>query len=210
MARTNDNFVVFDFFDVDIELNEIWVFDLFTGDAGFIAETGPNFAFPTFSSDDRFLAFEFTEFGVLNVHKIPMDESRLSSTGSAEEVLFEVQLPTWITIGDRPTAVEEEAELVPLSYELEQNFPNPFNSGTVIEYALPTNAEIRLSVYDVRGSRVAVLEEGIKPAGSYSMGWNGTDDHGRATASGVYVYRLETVGRAEEKQALTRKMVLLR
>ena len=57
-----------------------------------------------------------------------------------------------------PTAVSEQAELsslVPEAYSLSQNFPNPFNSDTVIRFALPTSEDIELSIFNLAGQKVA-------------------------------------------------------
>ena len=106
-ANTNEAFVVFDSFDDKTETNEIWVFDTFTGDAGFILETGPNFAFPGFSSDDRHLAFELWDEGQLNVHQIALAEGRLAAAGANEFYLHEVQLPTWVTVAPDDATTDE-------------------------------------------------------------------------------------------------------
>jgi hypothetical protein len=86
---------------------------------------------------------------------------------------------------------------------LEQNTPNPFNPSTVIRFSLPADARVNLSVFDVRGSRVATVLDGLRPSGANEVEWNGTDDSGAPVSSGVYFYRL-TVG----KRVLTKKMVV--
>jgi hypothetical protein len=67
------------------------------------------------------------------------------------------------------------------SLELGAPFPNPFNSQTWISYSLPRAASIRLSIYDLLGREVAVLNEGLLDAGSHRVVWNA-----KAQASGVY------------------------
>ena len=81
----------------------------------------------------------------------------------------------------------------PAAYALFQNFPNPFNPSTVISYAVPAGADVRLAVYDVLGRRVAVLAEGPVAAGSYRAVFNGSQ-----LASGVYYCRLTAPGFAAE------------
>ena len=87
----------------------------------------------------------------------------------------------------------------PENISLAGNFPNPFNPLTTLRFSLPAAARIRLSVYDVRGRRVALLYDGEKEAGWHSLDWDA-----RGRASGVYFARLETGG-----ESLTRKLVLL-
>ena len=78
----------------------------------------------------------------------------------------------------------------PLHYILEQNFPNPFNSSTVIRFNLPAKREVELAVYNLAGQKVATLAAGVRPSGSHSFHWSGRDERGRKLSSGVYLYRL--------------------
>ena len=207
-ANTNEAFVVFDFFDDESETNEIWVFDTFTGDSGFILGTGPNFAFPSFSSDDGHLAFEFWDEDQLNVHQIALGEGRLEAVGANEFFLHEVQLPTWVTVApnDAATVVESHEESLPTTFRLQQNFPNPFNSSTVIRLDVPLAGDVMMAVFNLAGQKVATLVDGQRQTGSYQVQWDGTDDAGRNLASGVYMYRVHFDG---VNQA-TRKLLILR
>jgi hypothetical protein len=83
---------------------------------------------------------------------------------------------------------------------LAQNQPNPFNGGTTLEYRLASPGFVTLKVYDLLGSEVATLVEGIQPAGRHTS-WFG----GASLESGVYLARLMSGGVAE-----TRKMLLLK
>jgi Tol biopolymer transport system component len=103
--------------------------------------------------------------------------------------------------------VEERAAGLPERFTLDQNYPNPFNSDTIICYALPTAADVELAIFNLAGQRVATLVEGMRQAGTYMIRWDGRDDDGRALASGVYLYRLQT-GNGQEVE--TRKLLLLR
>ena len=104
------------------------------------------------------------------------------------------------------TVVEEErTTALPQAFSLAQNFPNPFNSETVVRFALPERGEVELAVYNLAGQRVVKLAEGAREVGSYTVGWDGRDERGGELASGVYLYRLRAGERAE-----TRKLLLLR
>ena len=83
------------------------------------------------------------------------------------------------------TSTEDESS-VPSRFALSQNYPNPFNPVTTIEFAIDTNQEIRLSVIDVLGREVKVLEQGLRTAGSYSVQFDALD-----LASGMYFYQLK-------------------
>ena len=80
----------------------------------------------------------------------------------------------------------------PVTFWLAQNYPNPFNPSTTIRYSIPGSAPVfvTLHVYDMLGRRVKTLVAEWKPAGGYVAVWDGKDDHGRAVATGSYVYRL--------------------
>ncbi|OLD69534.1 MAG: hypothetical protein AUI33_09005 [Ignavibacteria bacterium 13_1_40CM_2_61_4] len=106
------------------------------------------------------------------------------------------------TTGGVVSAVKDLNDRRPSSFVLEQNFPNPFNSRTVIRYELPAQTQVRIAVYDILGREVATLVDGVQPAGT-----NQTDFEGSRLSSGVYFYRLATRG---EGEAVTKKLVLAR
>ena len=89
------------------------------------------------------------------------------------------------------TAVEETFDTTPDGFALEQNFPNPFNAQTQIQYALPVAGAVRLVVYNAAGQPVRVLVDGDRPQGLYLQRWDGRDDGGAPVASGTYWCRLE-------------------
>jgi hypothetical protein len=73
----------------------------------------------------------------------------------------------------------------PTGYRLEQNFPNPFNPVTTIQYQLPVNAKVTLKVYDILGAEVATLVNEVQEAGYRQVRFDAL-----ALSSGVYIYRL--------------------
>ncbi len=72
------------------------------------------------------------------------------------------------------------------------NVPNPFNPSTTINYELPTDAQVRISVYDLSGRLVRILEDGSRTAGLHSVQWDGRNAQGSPQASGMYFVRLNT------------------
>ncbi len=101
--------------------------------------------------------------------------------------------------GSIPTGVAPEAVLAAT------NFPNPFNPSTTIRLTLPQSGEVGLKVFNLRGELVRTLVAGRLAAGLHEIPWDGTDDRGRAAASGVYFHELRAAG-----QTLVGKMVLVR
>ena len=93
-----------------------------------------------------------------------------------------------------------ETLTLPTEYELEENYPNPFNPNTTINYALPKAGEVSLAIYNMRGQLVRTLVKGSSPAGRFSVTWNGKDDRGAPVSSGVYVYRLTATEFVSDKK----------
>lgn len=89
---------------------------------------------------------------------------------------------------------------IPFGYNLMQNFPNPFNPATNINFSLPKSGLVTLKVYDMVGQEVAVLVNEVKTAGNYIVGFNASN-----LPSGAYFYRLES-GKIFE----TKKMLLIK
>ena len=97
------------------------------------------------------------------------------------------------------THVEPIAEM-PLVFGLDQNYPNPFNPTTVIGYQISEIGRTRLAIYDVLGREVAVLVDGVMPAGQHSVTFDGKD-----LASGMYIYKLQS-----GDKVLSRKFTLIK
>lgn len=95
---------------------------------------------------------------------------------------------------------ENENDLLPAEFSLSQNYPNPFNPSTKITYALPSEALVQLTVYDILGNKVEELLNENKTAGWYEIDFNGNE-----LASGIYIYHLKAGTFLQ-----TRKMILLK
>ncbi len=119
---------------------------------------------------------------------------------------FDVDL--WITaVLSTSTGVDEEV-MLPTKYLLSQNFPNPFNPKTTIQYALPNKGYAVLKVYNILGNEIATLVKGEKPAGVYSVNFDA-----KALASGTYFYRLQIFNSSNlsnETYSETKKLVILK
>ena len=88
-------------------------------------------------------------------------------------------------------------QILPSEFALYQNFPNPFNPSTVIEYQIPVNSSVSLTISDLLGKEIAYLDEGEQTAGKHSITLNAAD-----LASGIYFYTLKA-DRFRETRKLT-------
>ena len=98
-----------------------------------------------------------------------------------------------------------EMDAIPQKYLLGQNYPNPFNPYTTIEFALPEDSYINLSVYDIMGRLVKILVDKKINAGYYLVNWDGTDQDSLQVAASLYIYVLKN-----NQVTITKKMVMMK
>lgn len=132
-------------------------------------------------------------------------ESTMSMQSSADELSISTLSSSdkdgrfTVTIQRGETTSTPSTEL-PKELALSQNYPNPFNPTTVINFAVPTQDHVRLTVYDMLGRQVATLINESVSAGSHQVTFDATQ-----LSSGMYIYRLETSG-----SVLSRSMTLIK
>jgi hypothetical protein len=97
-------------------------------------------------------------------------------------------------------ALDDDHGANPVSYELYDNYPNPFNPSTIINYELRRTNDIELSVYSSLGQKVAILYSGKQSAGAHQVEWDAS-----GFASGVYFYKLQA-----GEFVRVKKMILMR
>jgi len=99
----------------------------------------------------------------------------------------------------------DETPALPKEFRVNQSYPNPFNPSATIEYALPSDGNVTIEIYDAIGRKVATLLSEYRSAGYHSVTWLGKDEGGTAVASGVYFCRVQF-----GPKAAIQKMILLR
>lgn len=114
-------------------------------------------------------------------------------------------LLVYINQGAASSAEDQQTVFSVDQLKLAQNFPNPFNPATAIEYSLERRGHVNLAIYNTLGQRVATLVDEEQGVGSHRAQWSGTDSNGEPVANGVYFYRLTLDG-----YALARKMLLIK
>ncbi len=157
-------------------------------------------------------AFEVLEltFTAANITATASTAIDLNYTAMAAAFTF-VNLLPFLTVNDANVTVEPivsigNEPLAPVTtFDLFQNFPNPFNPETVISYQLPASANVELTVFNLLGQPVRTLVQAPQAGGRYQVKWDGRNEKGAAVASGLYLYRLRAGSFVE-----TRKMMLMR
>jgi flagellar hook assembly protein FlgD len=94
---------------------------------------------------------------------------------------------------------------MPTEFALKQNYPNPFNPSTQIQYALPKESRVVISIYDLTGRKVRTLVNGTQSAGYRTVSWNATNEMGRPVSAGMYIYSIQAGDFIQN-----RKMVLMK
>jgi hypothetical protein len=77
-------------------------------------------------------------------------------------------------------------------YQLYQNYSNPFNGETIIQYQLPEKTNLEITVLNLLGQKVRTLFSGEQTSGLHRVRWDGKDKHGQVVAGGIYIYRLKS------------------
>jgi len=156
--------------------------------AGQIVDLG--FGITLDAADNSYVTGDFermARFGVGDVN-----ETILNSVGGGDIFIAKYRENSSVGI--------EEPQLLFEDFKLVQNYPNPFNSQTTIRYVLPRTGYADLTVYNVLGKSVQILDQGLRAAGWHQIVFDAKD-----LPSGVYQYRLN-VGSYQS----TRQMLLIR
>jgi len=150
--------------------------------------------------------------GSFALDEIPAGEFRISATSASGDA--EQQIPVSVGNGRSvanvelvlgTTSVKDAIAAVPIKFDLEPNFPNPFNPETSIKYHLPARTNVTLRIYNALGQEVRTLVNTLQDAGVYSASWDGKDNDGRPLTSGIYLFRLEA-----GDFVMTRKMAMVK
>lgn len=105
-----------------------------------------------------------------------------------------------------------EKDAIPKEYCLYQNYPNPFNPSTKIRFAIPYESEVNITIFNILGQLINVIERRNLSPGIHEVVWDGANKNGDYVSSGLYLYLFEAVALNKENKRYNKssKMILLR
>ncbi|RMD97938.1 MAG: T9SS C-terminal target domain-containing protein [Calditrichaeota bacterium] len=120
----------------------------------------------------------------------------------------EVLASTVVVNSDAVTSVAiDQGPTLPFNFSLEQNYPNPFNPSTTLRYRIESQQaqHVTLRIFNLLGQEVVTLVDAVKPAGSYSIVWNGRSRRGTVLPSGIYLARLQVGAKLQVRRLVLSK-----
>ncbi|MCX7878947.1 MAG: T9SS type A sorting domain-containing protein, partial [Ignavibacteria bacterium] len=203
--NTNPLPVIISRFDVNVhqrDANLIWVTEREINNKGFAIErrikTGDN-AY----SQWKEIAF-VNGHGTTNEQKVYKYEDRKLNSGVYQYRLKQVDYNGNFEYYERPPEVADVVIGKPVAFDLGQNYPNPSNPKSKIDFALPFDAKVTIKIYDILGREVATMVDANLTADYYTIEFDGSN-----LASGTYFYRI-VADNGREKLTKTMKMVLVK
>ena len=140
-------------------------------------------------------------YDIITAYTLGQGVDHINSVSIARQNVVNAIEAYLTNFGQQPDSIEE---IIIKDFQLFQNFPNPFNPGTMIRFEIPEAGFISLKVYDILGKEVATLVNEEKSAGSYDVEFNTQlTTHDKQLASGIYFYQLKA-----GKYITTKKMIL--
>lgn len=147
---------------------------------------------------------DFDSFGVDTVRFVAIFDleptSANSNAGTPGADIDAIEILNVVTSVQQTTESNEVR-----TFALHQNFPNPFNPSTTIQYELVKQEFVELEIYNQVGQKIRTLINANHKAGEFSIAWGGMDDTGNQVASGIYYYKLTSSGKF-----VTKQMILLK
>ena len=166
------------------------------GPMGLTHSVGKNRVWETVVIDSSYSQYSYSEpnaaFDKIN-NKFYLLYNQSDKLNSTNRIYFRSKLNT--------TSIENSDDIIAQGYQLYQNYPNPFNNSTKISYSISKPANVKLSVFNLKGELVRQLVNARQSKGQHSVIFNADDLN-----SGIYFYRLEVNG----IEAENRKMLYLK
>lgn len=138
-----------------------------------------------------------------HIARIPLSETNQKNIRIEELIIINSDLEKIPNINIK--TVYDGNLNIPSDYHLYQNFPNPFNPTTFVEFSIPRNEFVVIKIYDMLGQEIRTLFSGQVESGTYRAQWDGLNDAGLQMSSGNYIYRMQAGDFVQ-----TKKMTLLK
>jgi hypothetical protein len=138
-----------------------------------------------------------------DVHFVYTPEIHWKTNGKSYMRKYPMYIKTW-----QPKVISnnlEPAAPTKLSYQLNCNYPNPFNLSTTIGFQIPKKERVKIAIYNILGQHVKTLVDQMYQKGNYKIVWDGSNRFGETVASGIYFVRIVAGDFVRSK-----KMVLLK
>lgn len=119
-----------------------------------------------------------------------VDSVIINWPSGAVDLLLDVPVNQILDITEGSTTGIENRIVMPQTMDLQGNYPNPFNSQTIIRFTLPNLSRVNMTVVDITGRHVRTLVDNRLLSGIQQVRWDGRDDFRRSVASGIYLCRL--------------------
>lgn len=158
------------------------------------------------------------EYGSPNLYDIFQFNYELNSIWSTDEYYryYFLQMPdngfllikenTFHFVRTNEELVSINANSISNSEYLISNYPNPFNTETTIDFSIPSESNVKLDIYNIKGQKVKQLVSDKLIADQHSVTWDGKDEFNKSVSSGIYYYKLNVDGKTE----IMRKCLLLK
>ena len=141
---------------------------------------------------------DYIDSGVYLRFHISTDASEVASGWYVDDIQLLVDTSLVILSNDSESNI-------PMNFHLSENYPNPFNPITTINFSVPQDQMVKIEIIDLNGRLINTIHEGITKTGEHIVRWNATDHNHNPVSTGVYFYRL-TAGSFFK----TRKMIYLK
>ncbi len=134
----------------------------------------------------------------------------VDSDGSLECTFTEYDYPSYTSyryyvFNTNVSTSVTKTENLNKGFVLSNNYPNPFNPTTIIDYQVDQPAKVSINIFDIKGELIKTIVDDFHKTGNYQVEWNGTDREGNKVSTGAYFYQM----RAEDYSS-TKKMIFLK
>ena len=185
-------------------VREYWLYDIESNETSYLGSIDSSFwpIHQTWSTDNSKMAIgEIWATGIYTPGPINI----FDTVADSFTTLANSTWPPCFWVGETGEQVSVIDETLPITYNLYNAYPNPFNPATTIPYELLINGYVNITIYDMLGREVKTLVNQAQDAGYQSVVWNATNDYGKPVSAGIYLYQIQA-----GEYITTKKMVLLK